>query len=240
MLPVIATTIFGHYPAPEQLVLLRQFGFLQLQADLDLFSSQTPAHRLKAEAAGAGVSIVAAHLPRERASAETAASSLDAAYELGARVAIAHSPADPESIAAWCDAGSERGVVIAFEIEAEKSASAESLADALKTLGPEHGRHGLCLDTSRHQPSPEAFEQLRPHLRWLEVSDRRGEHLHRPPSLDDLALRKLVAGLNMPYVCYEVVPVGIPGDALLLSMLSDISRWHRGGGTTNYEHFVSP
>lgn len=240
MLPVISTTAFGHFPAAEQFVLLRQFGFLQLLADLDHFPSQTPARYVKAAAAGAGVSIVAVHLPRDAQSIDAATRALDSAYELGARVAVAHSPPDAEVMDALCDAATERGVVVALEIDASAGASSASLIKALSTLGSEHGRHGLCLDTSRFRPTEEEFEALRPHLRWLEVSDKRDNRLHSPPQLSDLPLRELVARLNMPFVCYEVVPVGVPGDAQLLSILSDISVWHRGGGRTSYEHFVAP
>lgn len=239
MLPVISTTAFGHFPAPEQFVLLRQFGFLQLLADLDHFPSQTP-RLVRAEVAGAGVNVVGVHLPRQANTLDAGIRGLDIAYGLGARVAVAHSPADSAAMDALCDAATERGVVIAFEIDAETGASAAALIQALSTLGSEHGRHGLCLDTSRFRPHAEELKALRPHLRWLEVSDQRDKRLHSPPSLDDLALRTLVSGLNMPFVCYEVVPVGVPGDAQMLSILSDISVWHRGGGRTAYEHFVTP
>lgn len=241
MLPVISSAVFGHFPSPGQLHLLKHFRFLHLYADLDGVPKRLSAVAVRERVDQAGLRVPAVHLPRALADeSDDARDALDFAQTLGARLVVAHLPPDEAAIAKLCELATERGIIVAVEIDAVEGATAHSLAHALDSLGAEHGRHGLCLDTSRLRPDAQTLARIRPRLRWLEVSGRTAYRFHAPPAMDDDELRSLVEQLSPNLVCYEVIASGAPGDAEVLSLLSDINLWHRGGGQTTFEHPVVP
>lgn len=238
MQPVVSTAVFGHFPDPSQLVALRHFGLLSLCVDLDRMGA-TSAAMARATARAAGITLPAAHLPRQP-DVRHEWTGLDVATELGARVVVVHARPDVAALGRLCDAATERGLVVAVEIGAAAGATVEALTGALSALGFEHGRHGLCLDTSRLRPPPEVLDGLRPRLRWVEVSSGTETRSHAPPAMDDHELRRLVSRLSPGLLCYEIVSFGTPGEAQVLAALGAINLWHRGGGDTTFTHPVVP
>lgn len=238
MQPVVSTSAFGRFPDPGQLVALRHFGLLSLSVDLDRMGG-TSAAMARATARAAGIALPAVHLPRQPADGDDRRG-LDVARELGARVAVVHARPDVATLGRICDAATERGLTLAIEIGAAAGATVEGLTGAMSALGYEHGRHGLCLDTSRLRPPDAVLDGLRPRLRWLEVSSGTETRSHAPPAMDDLELRRLVSRLDPALLCYEILPFGIPGEAQVLETLGAINLWHRGGGQTSFEQPVVP
>jgi hypothetical protein len=253
MVPVLSTRVFGRPPTRHDLELCRRLRLLdlelwhapyahrdgaaleELQDGLKALGLSVPCVHLDVRGPEGGLDLEADDPWQRRQALDALVAGLDAAVRLGARTAVVHLRLrEPRRALPLFEAATERGVTLAVESDTFPGTAPAQLLDGLAQLGESAKRHGLCIDLSRTPLSPATLTAMGRRLRWVEISQRHDGQPHGPPEPTDHRLRETIGRLGLPFVAYEVVPVGPavtpPGEAQLTLLLRRVAAFHLGEG----------
>ncbi len=255
MVPVLSTRVFGRVPTGGDLAIARRLRLFDFELWLDGFAP-AEVRGLVPRLEALGLRVPSVHLPvrgpaglldvddPDRLFRQDALDLLRRALDLTelfhpvAVVTHARGVAG-DGLGRLLGEADERGLRLALENDTLPGSSPDRLARVLGRMGSVAEGHGLCVDLSRAHVDPAGFAALDPHLLWVEVSSRAGDHAHGPPDGADRALRESVEACRLPYVAYEVVPSGPPefpaGEAQVMVLLRRVVAWHLGAGQPMYQ-----
>ena len=265
MTPLLSTRLFRRLPTRSDLALASRHQFFDLELWMNDLMDEPPesARRLSERACEYGVRFPVVHLPTKRDGGplnlrmtdafllnnllDFLQTALDYAQRFGTRVAVVHVEArESTGLSRLIELANEHQIALAFETDVNEHSRLEQFLSLFRRMESAGHGHGLCVDLSRTQVSPDELRMLQRALRVVEVSCNRDGREHRIPTEGDSDLRACVqASAGVPYVAYEVVsesPAGFPpGDAELAMMMRRISAWHRrDDGRTRFEGPVVP